>query len=406
MIHTSRVEHFIELMVCLAIYRTNHGVKTLLLAVLWFGAITAQAVTPAAMGMTTIGGADDGTGLTTIFYPTSSTPTEVKRGPFTMQLAIDGKAIPGNHRLVVFSHGSGGSPWPMTDLALRFVTAGYAVAMPEHRGDNYRDHHLQGPASWKLRPLETSQTIDAVQSDSRFKPFIDFDHVGVYGTSAGGLTALVLAGGQWSPANFQRYCLAHMAEDFPACVGLMTRLKGNWGDAFKLLVVGWAYRFWFDDETMFAHVDARIKAVLASVPVAAPFDVATLAQPKIAVGLVAAGRDQWLKPRAHVLALLAACAQCKLVLNLPQAGHGSLMSPWPNALASSLTPLLVDPPEFDRADLPEHYQKTVDFFTASLGLQQGKAWRRSPLTLQHRPTRQRLNNCATARRCSSATGSR
>ena len=161
-----------------------------------------------------------------------------------------------------------------------------------------------------------------------------------------------------------------MAEDFPACVGLMTRLKGNWSDAFKLLVVSWAYRFWFDDETMFAHVDARIKAVLASVPVAAPFDMATLTQPKIAVGLVAAGRDQWLKPRAHVLAVLAACARCKLVLNLPQAGHGSLMSPWPPALASSLTPLLVDPPEFDRANLPEHYQKMVDFFTASLGLQQ------------------------------------
>ena len=267
---------------------------------------------------------------------------------------------------MVFSHGSGGSPWPLADLARSFVDAGYIVAVPEHEGDNHRDMQLVGPASWKLRPLEVSQAIDAMQQDSRFTPLIDFDRVGVYGTSAGGLTALVLAGGKWSPANFKRYCLAHMADDFPACVGLIVQLKGNWSDAIKLILASWLHQLKFGDETLYGHQDPRIKAVLASVPMAVPFDLTTLAKPPVATGLVAAGRDQWLAPNAHVRAVQAACPSCTMVLDLPEAGHGSLFSPWPAELAQSLTPMLVDPPGFARADLPLLYKKMVTFFNSQL----------------------------------------
>ena len=325
----------------------------------------AQPASPTAMGMSVISSVSGG-GNVTVFYPSSGTAIEVKRGPFTMQLADNGLPMLANRRLMVFSHGSGGAPWPMADLARSFVNAGYVVAMPEHVGDNYKDMQMAGPASWKLRPMEVSQAIDAVQLDSRFAALVAFDRVGVYGTSAGGLTALVLAGGKWSPANFKRYCLAHMAADFPACVGLAAQLKGNWGDAIKLTVASWVHRIWFGDETLYGHDDPRIKAVLASVPMAAPFDMASLAKPAVTTGLIAAGRDQWLTPSAHVHAVKAACASCQMVLHLPDAGHGSLFSPWPEDLAKSLTPLLVDPPGFERAGLPQHYQKMVSFFTAAL----------------------------------------
>ncbi len=329
----------------------------------------AQAVSPTAMGMTVLSSVAGG-GSVTVFYPSSSAAGEVKRGPFTLQLANNGVPLLANRRLMVFSHGSGGAPWPMADLARSFVNAGYMVAMPEHAGDNYKDMQKAGPASWKLRPNEVSQAIDAVQQDRRFAQLIDFDNVGVYGTSAGGLTALVLAGGKWSPANFKRYCLAHMAEDFPACVGLATQLKGNWGDAIKLTIAGWVHRLYFGDETLFGHHDSRIKAVLASVPMAAPFDLTTLAKPQIATGLISAAQDLWLAQAAHVRAVQAACGNCTLVLDLPDAGHGSLLSPWPPELAQSLTPLLVDPPAFVRAELPVHYKKMVDFFTVPLQLAQ------------------------------------
>ena len=317
------------------------------------------------MGMTVIAGSGSEPPVT-VLYPSNSPSVEVKRGPFRPQVAIDGQPILGNRRLVVFSHGSGGAPWPLSDLARSFVDAGYTVAMPEHEGDNWRDLRLVGPASWKLRPLEVSHAIDAMHQDSRFAPLIDFDRVGVYGTSAGGLTALVLGGGKWSPANFKRYCLANMAKDFAACVGLTVQLKGNWGDAIKLTLASWVHSLRFGDETLYGHQDPRIKAVLASMPMAVPFDLTTLAKPETAVGLIAAGQDQWLAPPAHVRAVQAACTTCTLVLDLPEAGHGSLFSPWPAELAQSLTPLLVDPPGFIRADLPLLYKKMVTFFNSQL----------------------------------------
>ncbi len=334
-----------------------------ILAVCLSSAVLAN--TASSMGMTVISGNTNAQPIT-IFYPSNSAARDVNRGPFTMQLAPDGKAMVGNRRLMVFSHGSGGAPWPLTDLARSFVEAGYIVAIPEHEGDNHRDQRLVGPETWKLRPQEVSLAIDAMQLDGRFAPLIDFARVGVYGTSAGGLTALVLAGGKWSPANFKRYCLAHMAQDFPACVGLTVRLNGNWGDAIKVTVAGWVHRLRFGDETLYGHQDARIKAVLASVPMAVPFDITTLAKPAVVTGLVAAAQDQWLAPRAHVGAVQAACTTCTMVLDLPQAGHGSLFSPWPTDLAQSLTPMLVDPPGFNRAEMPMLYKKMVAFFDMQL----------------------------------------
>ena len=357
------VQKFIKRFVPVALAQVLVCMATLAAQSAW--ATDKFAADKLSLGMTVLGSVAS-KGSITVFYPSSSGSSEFKRGPFTLQLANGGQPVLGNRRLMVFSHGSGGAPWPMADLARSFVEAGYIVAMPEHEGDNYRDQRLVGPASWKLRPLEVSHAIDAMHQDSRFAPLIDFDRVGVYGTSAGGLTALVLGGGKWSPANFKRYCLANMAKDFAACVGLTVQLKGNWGDAIKVTLASWVHRLRFGDETLYGHQDPRIKAVLASVPMAVPFDLTTLTKPETAVGLIAAGQDQWLAPHAHVRAVQAACTTCTLVLDLPQAGHGSLFSPWPAELAQSLTPMLVDPPGFARADLPILYRKIVAFFDSQL----------------------------------------
>jgi predicted dienelactone hydrolase len=309
-------------------------------------------------------------GPVTVFYPSNSQAVATTRGPFTLSVAVDGSASAGNRRLVVFSHGSGGSPWPHADFAASLVDEGFIVAMPEHAGDNYKDLSKIGPETWKLRPHEVSQTIDAVQADTRFAALVDFNHVGVYGMSAGGLTALTLAGARWSPANFKRHCLTHMSEDFPACVGLITSLKGSWLDSVKLIVAGWVHRMRFDDETWQSHTDPRIKAVIASVPMAAPIELASIAQPPIPVALVQSEFDPWLAPRFHSNKVQSACASCVDIPNLPHSGHGTLMSPWPQELAKSVTPLLVDPPGFDRRQLPAVYGRMTEFFTDKLSAAQ------------------------------------
>jgi len=320
--------------------------SVLLVLAILLCAFTAEA----AVGVTEIPG-QDGAGPVTVYYPSSSEAQALRRGPFTLQMAWQGAPVRGNGRLVVISHGSGGSPWVHSDLALVLVEEGFVVAMPEHRGDNFKDHSMVGPESWKRRPAEVSRAIDAVGADARFKPLLALDKVGMYGMSAGGHTALVLAGGRWSPARFAAHCETHIAEDFQGCVGLTTRLKGNVFDGVKETIALWVIRFRFSDATWQSHTDARIVAIVAAVPLAADFDMASLASPRVPLGLATARNDRWLIPRFHSDAVLAACASCERVADLPDGGHGAYLSPLPPNLSGLLGDLLNDPPGFHRTGL-------------------------------------------------------
>ena len=337
--------------------------RRLLAAALSLAAVAAEA----AVGLTELPGVG-GDGPVTVFYPTRGDEVPVKRGPFTMNLAANGGPARGNGRLVVISHGSGGSPWVHSHLARALVESGFVVAMPEHRGDNYKDFATPGPESWKRRPAEVSRAIDAVAQDPRFAPLLSLGAVGMYGMSAGGHTALSLAGGRWSPATLRDHCNAHIAEDFPACVGLATRLTGGALDGLKewlaLRVIG--YRF--DDATWQTHTDPRIRAIVAGVPFAADFDMASLVAPRMPLGLVTAGQDRWLAPAFHSAAVLNACAPCERVAELSGGGHGALLSPAPPAdvLGKTAAALLADPPGFDRRVLPVVDQRIGDFFRKHL----------------------------------------
>lgn len=328
--------------------------------------LALASVARAATGLTTLP-PPSGTGPVTVFYPTAAPSVDLRRGPFVIHAALDAPPSRGNGRLVVISHGSGGSPWPQADLAMALADAGFIVAMPRHAGDNALDPGSPGPDSWKRRPKEVSQAIDAVTTDPRFAPLLDARRVGVYGMSAGGLTALILAGAQWSPALFAAHCEAHLAEDFPACVGLATSLSGGTLDGLRMAVAQRVIHFRFDSQTeLEGGYDPRIAAAVAAVPMAAPIDMATLAHPRVPLGLVRAGRDAWLAPRWHIDAVRAACLSCVLLADMPEAGHGSVLSPFPPDLAPREARLLDDPPGFDRRSLDGVYAAIVRFFLDNL----------------------------------------
>ena len=305
-------------------------------------------------------------GPVTLFYPSSSDTQSVRRGPFTFALAPQGTPVRGNGRLVVLSHGSGGSPWVHADLARNLVEAGFVVALPEHRGDNYRNDKHPGPDSWELRPAEVSRAIDAVGRDPRFAPLLALDKVGVYGMSAGGHTALTLAGGRWSRAGFKSHCEAHLAEDFQTCVGLATRLTGGVFDGLKKWVALNVIRLYFADPTPREHADPRVAAIVAAVPLAADHDMASLAMPRVPLGLLTAQQDRWLVPRFHSDRVLAVCKPCEHLGDLPTGGHGAYLSPLPPGFSGLLGDMLNDPPGFDRGVLPELDRKTTGFFSRHL----------------------------------------
>ena len=330
-------------------------------ALLLFLCAAAQAAT----GVTEIPGIE-GDGPVTVFYPTRAAEQPLKRGPFTLQMAFNGAPERGNGRLVVVSHGSGGSAWTYTDLARALVSAGFVVAMPLHRGDNYADMSEVGPPSWRRRPAEVSRAIDAIGKDARFAPLLALDKVGMNGMSAGGHTALTLAGGRWSPATLARHCEAHIAEDFATCVGLSASLKGDMFDGARKTISLWVISWKLSDATWQTYSDPRVKAVVAGVPFAADFDFASLAAPRAPLGLVIAGKDIWLTPRFHVGPVREACKTCEVVADIPNGGHGALLSPMPPGLTGRLGELINDLPGFDRSVLPEVDRKIAAFFTKHL----------------------------------------
>lgn len=336
--------------------------KPFIAALLSLAAAWAQA----GVGLTELPG-QQGDGPVTVFYPSSAPDQAVTRGPFTLQLAPNAPQVRGNGRLVVLSHGSGGNPWVHADLARTLVAAGFTVAMPEHRGDNYRDPSSPGPKSWKMRPAEVSRAIDAVAADARFAPLLQLDKVGMYGMSAGGHTALSLAGGRWSPSQLLQHCEAHLDEDFQTCVGLALQLRGDGLDTVKKTLARTVMRQRLDDTQWYTHTDPRIRAVVAEVPFAVDFDMASLAAPPVPLGIVQAGQDRWLTPRFHSGTVLATCKTCELVADVPSAGHGSLLSPQVPRLSGLAADLLNDPPGFDRALVPPVHGRITAFFVRQLG---------------------------------------
>lgn len=326
----------------------------------------AHAEAP-GMGFIQLPQADGGS--VTVFYPSSDAEHLVSQGPFRLALASKGSPVKGNGRLIVISHGSGGSPWVHTDLARALVKHGFTVALPQHHGDNFLDSSEPGPVSWRKRPHEVSMAIDIVSDYPPLASHLSFDAVGVFGGSAGGHTVLSLAGGEWSNRRFREHCEENVSEDFSSCVGFITLLDGSWLDGVKTWFARQVIAVRFSDDSVHQHEDSRIKAAIAMVPYAADFLPESLTSPNIPLGLVIADKDINQVPKFHVEAILKACApRCEVVMRLLDAGHGAMLSPMPPLEPGSIgSSLLSDPPEFNRAQaIPELNRRVAYFFIRHL----------------------------------------
>ncbi|HYD60800.1 MAG TPA: dienelactone hydrolase [Noviherbaspirillum sp.] len=344
----------------------RHILASIAIAVVSTAAPQIHAQTP-SMGFTQLPQPDGG--KVTVFYPSTGVETEVKQGPFSLSWASNGPPVKGNSHLIVISHGSGGSPWVHTDLARTLVQRGFTVALPQHHGDNYQDPAEPGPPSWRKRPQEVSKAIDIVAGYAPLAVHLSFDSIGVFGGSAGGHTALSLAGGEWSDWRFRDHCEKNIEYDFSSCVGFTTLLHGNWLDGLKIWIAKRIIASRFSNETVHRDFDPRIKAAVAMVPFAADFAPESLAQPKTALGLVVAAKDVNQIPRFHAEAILNACRpNCEVVMNLPEGSHGAMLSPLPPLAPGSIgSYLLSDPPSFDRArTIPELNSRIADFFIRHL----------------------------------------
>jgi len=319
-------------------------------------ALTLLLAGPAAaqVGMTQL----DFPGLpVTLVYPSTEKASPQQFGPFSIEVAVGAALAPGApRRLVVLSHGSGGSPLPDHALAATLARAGFVVAQPMHAGDNALDYSQAGPVAWQRRPDEVRQVIDALAAHPQWQTRLQLDRVGVHGMSAGGVSALSLAGAQWRLADMLRHCAVRGDDDLGFCFygALDTASRAERRTGFERMrgvpdnvlpppvTAAHGGRTPPADATGFdPRPDPRVAAVTLAVPVAAIFSAESLARLRVPVGVVSADRDTLLLPAWHSGHVLAKCPHCTPLATLRGAGHFDVLAPWPPALADSVAAMQV-----------------------------------------------------------------
>jgi predicted dienelactone hydrolase len=282
----------------------------------------------------------------TLVYPTQTASRTHTFGPFSIDVALNAAPLPQRQRLVVISHGTGGSAIADHALAAALARAGFVVAQPLHEGDNFQDTRQAGPVSFDRRPGEISQVIDALAKDPQWSARLDLARVGVHGMSAGGVSGLSLAGAQWRMLNLVRHCNANASADESFCFqgakdgAARAERQANYDRAryvpdlflpndLKRLHGGRTPT----PDNADPRPDPRVAAVSLAVPLAVIFSAESLARIRIPVGVVSAQRDEVLVPRFHSAHVLVHCTSCTLLADLPGAGHFDVLWPWPDSVA-------------------------------------------------------------------------
>lgn len=320
----------------------------------------------------------------TLVYPSDAPATKLVQGPFELQVALDAEPTPAATRraLVVLSHGTGGSPTSDHEMAATLARAGFVVAQPVHAADNFQDMSKAGPAAWRTRPMEVSRVIDFLAAHPVWGARVQTGRVGVHGMSAGGGTALVMAGAQWSTLLLARHCMAQGDDDFGFCFnGLPTAeaqaarratyqsLRGA-PDAYLPAELKAWHGGRSPADSSDPRPDPRVAAVSVAVPVAAMFSTDSLARIAVPVAVLRADKDQMLLPRWHADHLLRHCSHCTLLAQLDGAAHMDLVSPWPETIARAVAAQQarggLPEPGFDARTRAAAFQAVAAFFKQQL----------------------------------------
>ena len=137
-----------------------------------------------------------------VVYPTKAAAGTTGLGPFTISAKRDARPAPGSYPLIVFSHGTAGTNLGHHDSLTALARAGFVAAAVEHPRDNLRDDSgFATDLTMIGRPHHIVALIDGLLADPTMGPLIDKNRIGMVGHSAGGYTALLIAG---AVPNFSR----------------------------------------------------------------------------------------------------------------------------------------------------------------------------------------------------------
>ena len=152
-----------------------------------------------------------------VWYPSLEAPGKVKLGPFQFPGTKNANLAPGKFPIVVLSHGMAGTDLGHRSIAIALAKSGVIAAAPLHPKDNFRDDSGSGlPEVWVARPKQISAVLDHLLQSDQFASSLLPNHIGVFGFSAGGYTAIALLGPKPNFVRLVEHCASSKQSD-PVC---------------------------------------------------------------------------------------------------------------------------------------------------------------------------------------------
>lgn len=148
-----------------------------------------------------------------LWYPTSQSGTPAAVGDNIVfigtQALRDAQPAPGQHPLILLSHGYGGNWRNLNWLAQRMAEQGYTVAAVDHPGTTTNNKNPKDAQQLWQRPQDLQRMLDALLATPALAGEIDKARIAAVGHSLGGWTVLELAGARFAADRFIADCQNH-----------------------------------------------------------------------------------------------------------------------------------------------------------------------------------------------------
>lgn len=281
------------------------------------------------------------------FYPAQGHAQVIHIDGYALEVAEEAPLAAGRFPMLVVSHGNTGSPLALHYLATSLARQGYVVVAVVHPGDNARDPSRLGTLSNLYgRPLQVSAAITAARSDAMLGPGLNSGKVGLIGYSAGGETALILAGARPDLDRLREYCLER-PDDHDAC------------KTHGVLIA--------DRSELAPQADPRVGAVTLMAPLSLLFGRHALADVHVPVLIYSGDKDQLVAVDRNAQALARKLPVTPDYRLLAGAGHFVFMARCDAEQARRMAALCKDAEGVDRRHIHRSLQRdTAAFFEQAL----------------------------------------